>query len=310
MPENTEKSWRDRGFDFINNIYAGVTLVVIFAVASILYTRFGQAWEIPIINGLTREQLCSVYFYLFALFFLCPVRHLKPLPRTLALRSLHGFKFSLTVKTINDEPDADFSYIVTTEGGKKIGVTRHLKFFPDYIYVSGLLTLTDEEKAIVSELSDVEKFETLFNVQQELWRGVFGYDSRNIATTGLTLHLRIPITESIKEPDVLHAIWRMEAIIGSIMGIKARAALHHNESKKRRLGGEQIQGEPRGQQEIRRGDEQATPSPKPAAMEENQRRRGRDELGIPGSNCRACSCCGSGLCRLATEQELQSELDC
>jgi len=270
MPKNPKKSWRDRGFDILNNMYAGVALMAICAIASVLYTHYGQMWEIPIINGLiTGAVVFSLFLSVRAVLSL-PTATAKTTPENVGSKVLTWLhKFGLTVKSCPDEIAHDFYLIVTTDGGKKIGVYRHLTLFPDYIYVTGLLTLTDEEKRIIQELSDLEKFDALFNVQQEIWRGLFGFDSRNITTTGLTLNLRIPITENLSETAVLGAIWRMEAIIGNIMGINARAVLHHNEFKKEKPSGEQVQRGGGGQEELRGVDVQTLPLPQIADNQEN-----------------------------------------
>ena len=50
-------------------------------------------------------------------------------------------EFNLTVKNIHD-PDSDFFYIVTTDGGKKISISRNTNQFSDYIITP---TLNAEE---------------------------------------------------------------------------------------------------------------------------------------------------------------------
>lgn len=52
MPEISKKSWRDRGLDFLNNLWAGATLMVVTFVSATLYTHFGKEWARPIMNGL------------------------------------------------------------------------------------------------------------------------------------------------------------------------------------------------------------------------------------------------------------------
>ncbi len=272
MVRNPRKSWRERGFDFINNVYAGVALMVICALSSVLYSRFGQAWQVPIINGLvTGAIVLSLFLSLRAVLSL-PTATNKTTPENVGgkvLAWLH--KFGLTVKSCPDETAFDFFLIVTTEGGKVIGVKRHLTSFPDYIYVTGLITLTDAEKKIVAELTELEKYEALFNIQQEIWRGVFGFDSRKFETSGLTIHIRIPITENLTETDVLNAIWRMEAILGNIMAIEGRTAILHRESQK---GKEKSNGKQeeyrggRGTEELRNIDVQVIPRPEISATSE------------------------------------------
>ena len=46
-------------------------------------------------------------------------------------------------------------------------------------------------------------------------------------TNGLSIFTRIPITANIAETDVLDAIWRMEAILGNILALNARTAMHY-----------------------------------------------------------------------------------
>lgn len=228
MRENIPKSWKDRGFDFINNIYAGIALMVLCAVAGTIYARYGALWERPIIDGLATGAIALSLFLSLRAVLSLPVATAKATPENVGDKVLDWLhKFGLTVKRCQDETDCDFFFIVTTDGGKKIVVKRHLKYFPDYITVTGLITLTDEEKKIVARLGDAAKFEALFAAQKELWRGQFGFNSTKYDSDGLTIFDRVPITAHIAETDVLRIIWKMEAILGCIIAINARFAMQH-----------------------------------------------------------------------------------
>jgi hypothetical protein len=232
MESKQTKSLRDRGFDFINSIYAGAALMVICGVSAILYTHYGQTWERPIINGLiTAVVVLSLFLSVRAVLSL-PAATNKITPENVGTKILTWLhKFGLTVQTLNRDSERDFVFKVITDGGKTIFVERHLSSFPDYISVHCGIALTEEEKQILDTMSDLEKYEALFQIQRELWRGGFGYDSRNVATTGLIILLRIPITATISETSVIDAIWRMEAIVSHIIAMNSMAVVRYKANK-------------------------------------------------------------------------------
>jgi hypothetical protein len=273
MPRNPKKSWREQGYSFINNIYAGIALMVTCAIASILYTRYGQAWTAPIINGLvTGAVVLSLFLSVRAVLSL-PTATEKTTSENVGAKVLTWLhKFGLTVRSFPEETTFDFFLTVTTEGGKVIGVKRNLTLFPDYIYVTGLITLTDAEKEVVKDLTALEVYEALFSIQQELWRGVFGFDARKFEESGLTMHIRIPITERLAETDVLDAIWRMEAILGNVMAIEGRTSILHAEAKKHMENSsekESADGGSGGAEELRNIDVQIVPRPQISDASEN-----------------------------------------
>jgi hypothetical protein len=269
MPESSKKSWRDRGLDFLNNLWAGATLMVVTFVSATLYTHFGKEWARPIMNGLiTGAGAMSLYLSLRAVLSL-PLATVKATPENIGEKILGWLhKFGLTVKSSPDTEGFAFFLIVTTDGGKKIGINRSLTRFPDYINITGLLNLTEEEKRIVATLSDDEKFDALFHIQRELWRGEFGFNSEKIATTGLTLSMRIPITADITEAQVINGVWKMEAIIGNILGINARAVREYSKKKKDINNEKDIRKGRGGSKELRRNDAPIVSSPENHSDEE------------------------------------------
>jgi len=57
-------------------------------------------------------------------------------------------EFNLTVKSIH-ELDTDFCFIVTTDGGKTISISRSTTKNIDYLSLRAVLTATEEEKSIL-----------------------------------------------------------------------------------------------------------------------------------------------------------------
>lgn len=243
MAEMQKKSWRERGFDFINSIYAGVALMAFAGIAATLYTHFGAVWEKPIINGLaTAAIVLSLFLSIRAVLSLPPAAE-RTTPENVGPKVLTWLhKFSLTVKSCPEEGQ-DFFFIVTTDGGKKVAVKREFHKNPDYIIVLGYLTLNDEEKAVAKEMTESELLESLLAIQQELWRGAFGFNTTEILTEGLHISLKVPITPDIAETDVMNAIWRMEAILGNVIGLNTKTVLNYKLKKGRKADETRI---PRG----------------------------------------------------------------
>jgi hypothetical protein len=135
-------------------------------------------------------------------------------------------EFNLTVKSIHD-PDSDFFYIVTTDGGKKISISRSIKQFSDYVLFKSLISQTDDDKKKIAEWSDDEKIATRLALQLELSRAVMGYKTDDWFNE-LTIFKRIPITPTLNAEETFKVMWEVEAITGSILSVGAVAMHNHD----------------------------------------------------------------------------------
>jgi hypothetical protein len=147
---------------------------------------------------------------------------------------IHGWldEFGLTVQRIND-PESEFFFLITTDGGKKIAVLRTKDQFKDYVLIRALIGPTDEEKTTISQLSDDEKIGFRLAVQLELARAVVGYKTENLLD-GLTVFKRIPITPTLTTEEVFDAMWDIEAVVSSVYLLGAMSFHRHNMNKNRK----------------------------------------------------------------------------
>jgi hypothetical protein len=223
----TRKAFKDRMFDFANNILAGAAWAVAAMMASILYTHFGPGWARPIVNGLiTFSVVCGAFFVWRALLSL-PAARPKLDVDNVDERLLEWFhKFNLEVKTFNDE-HSYFLYRVTTDANRSVAISRSNKIYADQLTMKAILTPTEDEKQALDSLDDAEKVQLLYSWQIEMNRTLIGYRTNNWLTEGVSLSKFLPISENLNEEKVLAAIWQMEAAISTIYAIGNLAVATH-----------------------------------------------------------------------------------
>ncbi len=191
------------------------------------FSHEGSAWIKPLLFGgiAWLVTFCSIL----------AIRYMNRLPRRLdpltvenAGRRIRDWldEFNLTVKSVPDS-DCDFFYIVTTDGGKKISIFRNLKQNTDYISLKGLITTSDDEKAIIARMSDDEKISLRLALELELSRAVMGYTTQNMLDS-LTIFKRVPITETLSAEDLLTVMWEVEAMLTSLFVIGALGFHRHS----------------------------------------------------------------------------------
>ena len=134
--------------------------------------------------------------------------------------------FSLTVKAAKD-PESEFFYIVTTDGGKVVSISRSLKSpYSDYLLVKALWTPDGDDKQKIDSLSPDEQIALRLAVQLELSRAVIGYKLEGVDNK-LTIFKRVPISHDLTETDILNAVWDVEAALHSIFTVGAMVIHRH-----------------------------------------------------------------------------------
>ncbi|MGI4812101.1 MAG: hypothetical protein ACRYGG_01980 [Janthinobacterium lividum] len=134
-------------------------------------------------------------------------------------------KFNLTVRSHTD-PDYEFFYTVTTDGGKTVGVHQSKRYQSDYITFQSTISQTAESKEYIKELSAAEKLQAIQEVKLALSQAVMGYSSTNMLEE-YTIFKRLPIGMSLTEDRVIDAIWSMEAIVNTTQTLEAIAVRRH-----------------------------------------------------------------------------------
>lgn len=147
-------------------------------------------------------------------------------------------EFNLTVKSVHD-PDSDFFFIVTTDGGKKISISRSIKQFSDHLFLKALVNPSDEEKKLIEQLSSDEKIDYKLAMQLELSRAIIGYKTDNFFE-GLTIFKRIPITSTLTAEEILNGIWEVEAMLTSIFVMGASSIHRHNVNRNTNGGDNEV----------------------------------------------------------------------
>jgi hypothetical protein len=224
----SSSKWKMRWIDFFNNIYAGGILTIACAIASILYTRFGAVWERPIINGLvTGGVVLSLYLSTRALLSL-PAATSKITPDEIepyVLQWLHRFNLTVKRDPIND---FHFNYVVTTDGKRNVAVGRPIKDWPDYLTLAAGLTSSEEDQKMLNALSSKDRSAIAIDMKLELARSNMGYSSFSLE--GFVIFSRIRITADLGEPDLINAVWRMEAMINALYLKAHRVIIEHAEA--------------------------------------------------------------------------------
>jgi hypothetical protein len=140
-------------------------------------------------------------------------------------------RFSLTVKSIH-EPDSEFFYIVTTDGNKRVSISRSSKSpYDDYLLVKALWAAEGDDKKQIEELSEDELAGMRLAVYLELSRAVVGYKMDGMES--LTIFKRVPVSSTLTEADILNAIWEIEATLSSIFNVGAMILLRHRINKQK-----------------------------------------------------------------------------
>lgn len=228
MPEKSEpKLTSGLAINLISNLVA----TVVGAVVTYLQHE-GSAWVKPLLFGGAAwiTTFCSIL----------AVRIMRRIPKradpitqeNVGRRIREWFdEFGLTVRTVH-EPDSSFGYVVTTDGGKRIAVSKNKTGqFSDYIQVQASINPTDEEKQNIAKLSEDEKTAIGLAIKLELSRAVMGYKAPNIFEE-IVVFRRIPITPQLTTEDLFNAIWDVEAILNSLFTVASLGWHRHSTSEK------------------------------------------------------------------------------
>jgi hypothetical protein len=222
MDKSTVSNWRS---GLVINLASNLIGLIVGVIVTYLKHE-GSGWVVPV--------LCGGAAWLITFCLILAWRNMRNLPPKMELTTSDNVerkirewldKFSLTVQAVRDE-GCHFFFIVTTDGGKKISISRSSKHFNDYLLVKALWTASDEEKKLIDVLTGDEKIALRLAIQLELARSVIGYSSENIYE--ITMFKRVPISSSLGEAEILNAVWEIEAMLSSVFIVGGMALHRHN----------------------------------------------------------------------------------
>jgi hypothetical protein len=206
-----------------------ISNLISFIVGGIVtyFSHDGSAWVKPFLYGAVAWLVTFASILLFRVMKNMPSR-VEPITISNIHRRIRDWldKFNLTVKSVNDE-ESYFHFIVTTDGGKRVSVSRSKGQFSDYVLVKGLITISEEEKKLFRAFSQDELTAARLAIQLELSRAVMGYKTDNILEE-LTVFKRIPISSTLTEEEVFNLMWEVEAMLGTLFTVGAMAIHRHN----------------------------------------------------------------------------------
>jgi hypothetical protein len=204
------------------NLVSNLIAVIVGTVVT-YFSHEGSAWVKPVLFGGGAWCITFVSILVFRLSRLIP-RRTAPMDTENVHRRIRDWldKFNLTVRSVDSE-DSFFFFIVTTDGGKKISVSRQRGQFSDYIWVKGLITAGEEEKKDLEAMDEDERLYARLAIQLELSRAVMGYKAETDILRELTIFKRIPITPQLNEEEIFNVMWEIEAMLGSIFTVGAMA---------------------------------------------------------------------------------------
>jgi hypothetical protein len=208
--------WRD-GLT-INLISNGIGVVVGAIVAYLKHE--GSIWVSPLLFGMVAWFLTMGIWVVARVFRNVPRRQIRITEDNIQ-SMLRGWldDLGLKVQSLN-ETGSYFKFIVTTDGGKVITISRDKDYWPEYLTYRALYKEGEENKVFAS-FSPEEKAEARLAIQLELARAVIGYNAPDVLED-FTLFKRIPISPSLGVEDVSKTLWEVEAALSSVFFVGAR----------------------------------------------------------------------------------------
>jgi hypothetical protein len=180
----------------------------------------GSSWVFPLLFGAMAWLLTVGIWLVASVLRTLPARQVRITDSNLrtVLRNWLD-DIGLKVKSAAEE-SAEFTFIVTTDGGKVISIMRHKDNFPEYLTFRAYFKDEAQNNAF-SHFSEEEKIEARLTIQLELARAVMGYVAPDILE-GFTLFKRIPISPALDIDDVSRTLWEVEAALASVFYAGAR----------------------------------------------------------------------------------------
>jgi hypothetical protein len=205
----------------ISSILATLIVGVVVAIIS----HLDSTWTKPIVNGILAALLTLGASIGIMILRVIPKIHRPTNTRNIEGRIREWFDaFHLGVRK-TAQPDTYFHFIVTTSGGKEIGVARSKTEWTDYLGFFTRLSPSEPEQAALAQLSDKEKIQLRFDMKMELARSRIGYS--DFSLNGFVVFKRIPVGAGLSEDSVINTIWEMEAIINGLILMALKALEDH-----------------------------------------------------------------------------------
>lgn len=225
VPEGANRKWRmakSKNSWWISGVAINLlSSLIAFAVGGVVtyFEKAGSVWVKPLTFGLLTWLLVSTLFYLFRLGLRLPAKTNLITDDNLEKHLREWMdRYNLTVQRFND-PGLHFSFVVTTIGGRKIAIKRRIDF-PEYVTFSADMQALDAEaRAIFDGLSADDRIRAMAEVRLEISHAVVGLSIPKTMPDGYSLFRQLPITHALTEAQFIREIWRLEAVVNSIMAV-------------------------------------------------------------------------------------------
>lgn len=209
-----------------DGIYIGLFCNGVSCAAGVAVTYLkhdGSTWVSPLLLGSITWLISMSVFMLVRLFRYIPRRQYRVTEKTIQplMRDwLDGM--GLKVQSVT-EAATYFKFIVSTDGGKVITISRDRDYASDSLTFRALYKESEQNKSFEDFTVD-EKAEARLEIQLELARAAMGYTAPDVLAD-FTLFRRIPITSSLSLDEVSRTLLEVEAALQSVFLTGAKLLL-------------------------------------------------------------------------------------
>jgi len=210
MQSKSKRTWPEGlAINLVSNL---VSFLVGCGVAYLEHE--GSKWVPPLLFGALAWLLTMGIWIVARAFKNIPVKQVRITDSNLqeVLRAWLD-DIGLKVQSAKDEA-AEFMFVVTTDGGKVISISRHKTAFPEYLTFRAQFR-DETQSSGFSNFTAAEKAEARLAIQLELARAVMGYVSPDVLSE-FTLFKRIAISPSLSVEEVSNTLWEIEAVLTSV----------------------------------------------------------------------------------------------
>jgi hypothetical protein len=211
------QDWQAQILGLANNMVAAVVFAGVAMIATTIYGRYGTAWTWPIVEGIVSFFVVLSIFMVIRVLLSLPLAKERISTENIEMRLLEWvYKFRLSVKN-EPAPDVAHFRICVTTNEKHIYIARPKNDWNDYLeFWANMREADRDEQALIDGLTSDETAWILVSLKMELARMRMGYSGFISLGSGYRIIKRIPITESLREDEVINMIWEMEAALNEL----------------------------------------------------------------------------------------------
>jgi hypothetical protein len=219
MPESRTSLWTS---GLVINLTSNVIGLAVGAAVT-YFTHQGAGWVNPV--------LCGGAAWLLTFCLILAFRASRHIPKRAELIDEANIqtrlrdwldKYNFTVKNTHTE-ECHFFFIVTTEGERKISISRQKGQLSDYLFVKGLISSSAEEMESIKSFTDDEKRSLRLSMFLEMSRAVMGYKTEKDVLEEITVFKRIPISSKLKLEEIINVVWEIEAMLTTLLLLQSAA---------------------------------------------------------------------------------------